>query len=96
MGNNLHISYDLYQPGQNYEGVIERIKELGNWAKVHKSFWYVNSTYTASEAAAHVWGAMDARDTIYVVDATNNTAAWHNVSDEVANYTAIQWYEQNI
>ena len=25
MANNLHISYDLYQPGQNYDGVIAKI-----------------------------------------------------------------------
>ena len=29
MANNLHISYDLYSPGQNYEAVIDRIK--GNY-----------------------------------------------------------------
>lgn len=91
MANNLHISYDLYQPGQNYDGVIARIKELGSWAKVHKSFWYVNSTYTASQAAAHVWGAMDARDTVYVVDATNNVAAWHNLTEKVSSHIKDQW-----
>ena len=27
MSNNLHISYDLYVPGQNYEKVAVAIKE---------------------------------------------------------------------
>jgi hypothetical protein len=92
LANNLHISYDLYVPGQNYDGVIERIKELGSWAKVHKSFWYVDSSYTAEQAAAHVWAVMDARDTVYVVDATNNTAAWYNLSDEVSKHVGDSWY----
>jgi hypothetical protein len=39
MANNLHVSYDLNSPGQNYEAVIERIKKLGSWAKIHYSFW---------------------------------------------------------
>ena len=91
MANNLHISYDLYQPGQNYEAVIEAIKQLGSWAKVHQSFWYVNSEYSASQAAEHVWSVMDANDKVYVVDATNNQAAWQNLSDEVANHIVGQW-----
>jgi len=47
MGNNLHISYDLNVSGQNYEAVIAKIKTLGGWAKIHKSYWYVNSVLTA-------------------------------------------------
>lgn len=91
MANNLHISYDLYQPGQNYDGVIAKIKELGSWAKVHKSFWYVNSAYTAEQAVDHIWPAMDARDTIYVVNSTDNSASWQGISDEVASHLRDQW-----
>lgn len=91
MGSNLHISYDLYQPGQNYDGVIAKIKELGSWAKIHQSYWYVNSSSTSRQAADHVWSAMDARDTVFVVDATNNVAAWYNLSDEVCNHIKDHW-----
>lgn len=93
MANNLHISYDLYQPGQNYDGVIAKIKDLGSWAKIHLSFWYVNSGYTAEQAVEHIWSAMDARDKLYVVDATNNSAAWRNLSDEVSAHIRDQWYK---
>lgn len=91
MANNLHISYDLYAPGQNYELVIAAIKELGSWAKIHKSFWYVNSLYTATQACTHVWNVMDGNDTIYVVDATNDTASWQNLSDEVQTHIQREW-----
>lgn len=91
MANNLHISYDLYAPGQNYEAVIKAIKDLGNWAKIHKSYWYVNSSHTAAQAVAIVWGVMDANDRLYIVDATNNVAAWQNLGDEAANYIKAQW-----
>jgi hypothetical protein len=91
MANNLHISYDLYAPGQNYEKVIAAIKELGSWAKIHKSYWYVNSSYTASQACSHVWAVMDANDSLYVVDASNNTAAWQNLTDEVSNFIKDWW-----
>lgn len=91
MSNNLHVSYDLYAPGQNYEKVIDRVKGLGDWAKIHKSYWYVNSSLTAEQARAHVWAVMDANDSLYVVDATNNSAAWNNLSDEVSNFIQDQW-----
>ncbi|MEF2549723.1 hypothetical protein VQ045_21775 [Aurantimonas sp. E1-2-R+4] len=39
MANNLHISYDLNSPGQDYTPLIDKIKTLGPWAKIHKSFW---------------------------------------------------------
>jgi thiamine pyrophosphate-dependent acetolactate synthase large subunit-like protein len=91
MANNLHISYDLYNPGQNYSGVIETIKTFGNWAKIHKSFWYVKSELTPQQAVERLRKVMDTSDTVYVVDSTNNTAAWHNLNDEVANHIRKHW-----
>lgn len=92
MANNLHISYDLNAPGQNYSDVIARIKELGDWAKVHKSFWYVNSAYTATEAVNHIKQSLDSNDTVYVVDSTNNIAAWKNLSPKVEEFIKERWF----
>lgn len=92
MGNNLHISYDLNVPGQNYDAVIAKIKTLGAWAKIHKSFWYVNSHLTAQQAALEVWSVMDQSDTVYVADTTNNNASWFNLSDEVAEHIKQNWF----
>lgn len=91
MGNNLHISYDLNVPGQNYESVIAKIETLGNWAKIHKSFWYVNSDLTAQQACDAVWAVMDRSDTVYVADTTNNVAVWQNISPEAAQFIHDQW-----
>ncbi|KMS59141.1 SinR family protein [Novosphingobium barchaimii LL02] len=91
MANNLHVSYDLNSPGQNYEKVIGAIKTLGDWGKIHKSYFYVTSNYTSSQAADIVWAAMDSSDTVYVVDATNNTAHWYNVDTEVTSFIKERW-----
>ncbi|WP_408586481.1 hypothetical protein [Novosphingobium sp.] len=91
MANNLHISYDLINPGQNYDKVIERVKAMGIWAKVHASFWYVNSSYSARQAADYIAGAMDANDKVYVVDATNNVAAWNYLPKDVGGHIVDQW-----
>jgi hypothetical protein len=91
MGHNLHISYDLIAPGQNYEAVIAKIQTLGEWAKIHKSYWYVNSPLTAAEAATAVWSVMDSSDTVYVVDASTNEAAYFNLLEGVPEYIKGQW-----
>ena len=91
MANNLHISYDLYKPGQDYDSVITKIKELGSWVKIHKSFWYVSSNYTASQAVDHIQPALDKNDKVYVVDATNNVAAWSDLPQNVADHIQCQW-----
>ncbi|NZA25072.1 hypothetical protein H0E84_01615 [Luteimonas sp. SJ-92] len=91
MANNLFVSYDLHNPGQDYSSVIEAIKSLGSWAKVHKSVWYVSSNLSADAAVTKVWAAMDRNDSLIVVDASNNSASWQNLSDEVAKHIQEQW-----
>ncbi len=91
MANNLHISYDLYSPGQNYEAVIDRIKGLGSWAKIHKSYWCVSANMTPSDAVNAIKPALDTNDTVYVVDALTNAAAWHNIDPEVSEFIRKKW-----
>lgn len=91
MANNLHITYDLMSQGQSYDAVIAKIKELGNWAKINQSVWYVNSNYSATQAKDHIRVAMDGNDKLYVVDSVNNAAAWYGISDEVATFIFDKW-----
>jgi hypothetical protein len=89
--NNLFISYDLNSPGQDYSKVIDAIKALGGWAKVQKSLWYVNTTLSATEALNRVKPTLDRNDSLIVIDATNKTATWYGLSDEVAKYIINSW-----
>lgn len=91
MANNLFISYDLNSPGQDYDKVIEAIKSLGNWAKVQKSVWYVSTSYSAINARDFVWSKMDENDSLIVIDATNNDAAWQNLSEKVSGFIKHNW-----
>ena len=91
MANNLHISYDLIDPGQNYDRVISAIKQLGSWAKIHYSYWYVDSVLSATQARDALVRALDANDSLYIVDSTNNDAAWHNVPDKVSQQITSHW-----
>lgn len=89
--NNLFISYDLNSPNQNYDKVIEEIKELGNWAYINKSTWYVSSSYTAESAATKIHSKMDNNDVLIVINTSNNEAYWFNLSDEVGTHIQNFW-----
>lgn len=38
MKNNILVTYDLNKSGQNYDALIEEIKQLGAWAKSNSLF----------------------------------------------------------
>ncbi len=91
MANNFFVSYDLHEPGKNYEAVISEIKKLGAWANVHYSLWYISTSLGAADAAKQVWNVMDTNDSLIVVDVTNNYAYWFNLSDEVSKFIQDHW-----
>lgn len=91
MANNLFLSYDLRDPGQDYENVIKVIKAQGSWAKIHQSYWYINSNFTAEQVATKVWSVMDDNDSLMVVDCSNNDAYWYGISDNVTKHLQKNW-----
>jgi hypothetical protein len=91
MGNNLVVSYDLHKPEKNYQAIISEIKTLGAWAHVHGSVWYVKSALNAEQARDRLVKKLDANDSLIVVDATNNQAAWYNLDPTVAQFIRDHW-----
>lgn len=67
MAYNLFIAYDLMSPGQNYDAVRDRIRELGIEWQFQFSLFYVNTTYTPQQAFAHVASALDGNDRLAVI-----------------------------
>lgn len=91
--NNFFISYDLNSPGQNYDKVTAAIKNLGNWAKLQKSLFYVKASLSAQEAFNRVRAVMDQNDSLVVVNATNNDAIWINVPADAAKHVQDFWHK---
>ncbi|ECI2867537.1 hypothetical protein [Hafnia paralvei] len=91
MANNLFVTYDLIKT-KDYEAVYKAIKSLGDWAKVTESNWYVDSTYTAEQAANIVRAAMDHDDKLVVVDAENNSFYCYNITSDVLEYMQSHWH----
>jgi len=91
MANNLFVTYDLIKT-KDYPAVYEAIKALGNWAKVTESNWYVNSNFSAEQAAQRVRAAMDNDDKLIVVDASNNQFYGYNMDSTVLKFMQDHWY----
>lgn len=89
MANNLFISYDLMSPGQDYEKVTDTIKNLGSWAKVHYSLFYVSTPLTETQAAEEIRKSMDSNDKLMVINANN--AYWNNLPDEITEFIQSHW-----
>ncbi len=88
---NLFISYDLYKVGQDYVGLAQAIKALGQSVKVQKSFWFVKSSKTAEEARQELSRTIDNNDSIIVIDTTGNSAAWYGLGHEASNFVNQNW-----
>ncbi|GCD65302.1 hypothetical protein [Acetobacter pasteurianus] len=91
MANNIHIFCELKTSAENGTAVIAKIKELGSWARISPSFWYVDSLLTASGARDQLGPLLKEGDCLFVVDASNGQAAWKGVSGQVATFLKAHW-----
>ena len=75
------ITYDLNNPGQNYEKVISAIKKAsdGVWCTYWKSSYLIRSDHqTADEVSSLITPHLDKNDTLLVIEAVKNYQGWLN------------------
>ena len=73
------ITYDLNNPGQNYEDVIKAIKSAstGKWCSYWKSSWVIQSNYySASGVFDLIKPYLDQGDKCLVIEVRNNKQGW--------------------
>lgn len=72
------ITYDLNNPGQNYDAVIEAIKSASiNWCSYWKSSYLIKSNITSANAVFEkIKPHLDKNDRILVVEVKNNMQGW--------------------
>jgi CRISPR/Cas system-associated endoribonuclease Cas2 len=78
------ISYDLDKPGQNYSGLIDRLKQLGA-VKILYSEWVLRTTSTAVQLRDDLKRFIDANDMLLVVALTGE-AAWTKLMIDSASF----------
>lgn len=84
------ISYDLKNPGRNYEALLQRIKSYSGWARLGGSAYIIISADSAANIRDNLMAVIDNNDKIFV-GVINAPAAWRGLGDEVS-----QWLRNNL
>ena len=63
----LLVSYDLRQPGGDYSGLIEELKECSAWWHYLKSTWIVSTDETPDQFAERLRRHLHKRDRLLVI-----------------------------
>lgn len=64
--NTYIITYDLSDPGQDYNALIERIEGYGTREKIQQSVWLIVTSETAEEIWDHLQQCLDGNDKLFV------------------------------
>ena len=84
MSKTLIVSYDLVNPGQNYEKLIQKIKQYG-WARLGGSAYLIQTDATPVQVRDTLKAVLDANDKLFVGVAPP-PSAWSGLPDDVANW----------
>ena len=84
------VTYDLAEPGQRYNKLIELIKSEYAWAKIGYSAFIVKSNASHTELRDRYKQVLDSNDKLFV-SAVSAPAAWYGLSDEVS-----KWLNNNL
>lgn len=78
------VSYDLNNPGQNYDDLYKAIRSIGSWWHYLDSTWLVSTNLTAKNIYDRLSPHLDSNDRILIIEAGKN---WHaRINDQ-----AYQW-----
>ncbi|MFK7846790.1 MAG: hypothetical protein AB8G77_15925 [Rhodothermales bacterium] len=76
--NNLLISFNLKDGQAGNRKFIERMTQLGVWAPLSKTIWYISSSYKSADAFHFLTGALEAGSGFSMLDGRGNIALWQN------------------
>ncbi len=84
------ISYDLNNPGQNYDNLIEAIRKYGTYCKINKSDWVVCTNDDATKIRDNLQKYLDANDRLFV-GKLQRDAAWYGYPNSTSD-----WLQKNL
>lgn len=71
------ITYDLNEPGQNYEKLYDKIKTFGAWWHHLDSAWIIDTNLTVADISEKLRAVMDDSDSVLVLNITGDSyAGW--------------------
>lgn len=79
------ITYDLTQPGRDYEKLFAAIRALGNWCHALESVWILDTQWGAIQIRDNLKLHVDANDKIFTVRMQRDWGSW-NLSKEIIDW----------
>lgn len=70
------INYDLKQPGRDYTGLFDAIKQSSKWWHYLDSTWIVQTTEGANEVYQRLRAHIDDNDFLLVIEVRDNSQGW--------------------
>ncbi len=83
--NTYIVTYDLKNPGQNYEALIKIIHSYSAWARLGDSAYVITSKLNAASVRDKLIKVLDNNDKLFV-GKVNAPAAWYGLSEEVSDW----------
>ena len=83
------VSYDLCQPGRDYNELYNVLKGYEHWGQLTESFWAIISTKNEVEIRNELMKYIDRSDRLIVMRSSGN-AAWVNL------ITSNVWLKENL
>lgn len=81
------IGYDLNKKGKNYDGLIEKIKELANgWWHHLDSTWLINSNLTCAQVRDALKPFLDSDDELLVLNISGDAWATYGMGESGNNW----------
>lgn len=81
----LIVTYDLNNPGKNYELLLKRIKNYRVWARLGGSSYLIRTDQTVVQVRDNLVTVLDGNDSLFVGTAPP-PSAWRGLSDEVSKW----------
>lgn len=78
------ITYDLLQPGRDYEALYQRIMSYGTWARITESSWVIITDQSPVSIRDYLMPALDSNDKLLV--GTLGAVAWVGMFKEVSDW----------
>ena len=85
MNQVLIISYDLVNPGQNYEKLLRLIKAYASWARLGGSAYLIYANATPAQVRDYLLPALDRNDKLFV-GVSPPPSAWFGMPDDVSKW----------
>ncbi|MES3002041.1 MAG: hypothetical protein V4787_15220 [Pseudomonadota bacterium] len=89
--NNLIIFYELIIPDRNQSAILATLRALGPCTRIRSSVWHLKASLSAQDLTTKLRNIVDRGDSVLVLDATNDNAAWYNIDQTTSDALQQQW-----